>query len=149
MSNQLHRAPDQASYRLMAVDLYGDHLFGRTAGMTLRQDIASYRTKNCRPLYAVFVRTHLVKGQGGLCAAPKAAGEDGATGVRDAAQFLSDRLDELEWIEGDMAATCRDYFGHVDPAHARLRTALAERPAAPPVPISSNGKDQSDGHRTK
>jgi hypothetical protein len=56
MSNQLNRVPDRASYRLMAVDLLGDHLFGRTAGMTLRQDIASYRTTNCRPLYAVFVR---------------------------------------------------------------------------------------------
>lgn len=56
MSNQLCRAPDQASYRLMAVELHGEHLFGQTAGMRLREDIAAYRTKNCRPLYAVFVR---------------------------------------------------------------------------------------------
>lgn len=57
MSNKLCRAPGRMSYRLMAVELQGEHLFGQTPGLSLRQDIASYRTKNCRPLYAVFVRT--------------------------------------------------------------------------------------------
>ena len=57
MSNKLDRAPEVASYRLMAVDLRGERLIGQTAGLTLRQDIAAYRTTYCRPLYAVFVRT--------------------------------------------------------------------------------------------
>jgi hypothetical protein len=51
--------------------------------------------------------------------------------IRDAAQFLSDRLDDLEWMDGDLEATLRDFMGHVDPAHARLRTILA---AATPAP---------------
>lgn len=44
--------------------------------------------------------------------------------VVEAAQFLSDRLDDLEWMDGELESTCRDYMGHVDPAHARLRAAL-------------------------
>lgn len=45
--------------------------------------------------------------------------------LREAAQFLSDRLDDLEWHDGALQDTLRNYMGHVDPAHARLRSALA------------------------
>jgi hypothetical protein len=55
-TNKLCRAPGPVSYRLMAVEMNGEHLFGQTAGFTLKGDIASYRSGNCRPLYAVFVR---------------------------------------------------------------------------------------------
>lgn len=54
--SKICRAPGPVTYRLMAVELNGEHLFGQTAGLTLKRDIASYRTENCRPLYAVFVR---------------------------------------------------------------------------------------------
>ena len=52
----------------------------------------------------------------------------GGDELREAAQFLSDRLDDLEWLEGDLEATLRDFMGHVDPAHARLKHALASPP---------------------
>lgn len=53
-----------------------------------------------------------------------AAALRGRDRVVEAAQFLSDRLDDLEWMDGELESTCRDYMGHVDPAHARLRAAL-------------------------
>lgn len=53
-----------------------------------------------------------------------AAALRGRDPVVEAAQFLSDRLDDLEWMDGELESTCRDYMGHVDPAHARLRAAL-------------------------
>ncbi|WP_203309803.1 hypothetical protein [Sphingomonas beigongshangi] len=56
------------------------------------------------------------------------ASSHGGEELREAAQFLSDRLDDLEWIEGDLEATLRDFMGHVDPAHARLRSLLASPP---------------------
>jgi hypothetical protein len=52
----------------------------------------------------------------------KVASDTGA-GLGAAAQFLSDRLDELEWMDDDLEATLRDFMGHVDPAHARLKSA--------------------------
>lgn len=49
----------------------------------------------------------------------------GGDELRATAQFLSDRLDDLEWMDGDLESTLRDFMGHVDPAHARLKSALA------------------------
>ncbi|MBI0474253.1 hypothetical protein D9601_02590 [Sphingomonas sp. MA1305] len=65
---------------------------------------------------------------------PSRGGEE----LREAAQFLSDRLDDLEWLEGDLEATLRDFMGHVDPAHARLKHALAASP--PPVDRTEAGE---------
>ncbi len=50
---------------------------------------------------------------------------EGGSAVVAAAQFLSDRLDDLEWMDGALEDTLRDYMGHVDPAHDRLKSALA------------------------
>lgn len=44
------------------------------------------------------------------------------------AQFLSDRLDELDWSQ-DIDELGRQYNGHVDPAHCRLRGTLDSLPA--------------------
>ncbi len=41
-----------------------------------------------------------------------------------AGTFLLARLDELEWLDGQLEDTARDYMGHVDPAIARFRNAL-------------------------
>ncbi|MHA0335789.1 hypothetical protein [Sphingomonas aquatilis] len=49
----------------------------------------------------------------------------GGDELRATAQFLSDRLDDLEWMDGDLESTLRDFMGHVDPAHARLKSAIA------------------------
>lgn len=57
--------------------------------------------------------------------APPSLFHAGASVLREAAQFLSDRLDDLEWMDGDLESTCRDYMGHVDPAHYRLKSILA------------------------
>lgn len=61
--------------------------------------------------------------------APSAVG--GVDRMREAAQFLSDRLDDLEWHDGALEDTLRDYMGHVDPAHARLKAALAGGETSP------------------
>jgi hypothetical protein len=45
--------------------------------------------------------------------------------MKEAGQFLLARLDELEWLDGQLEDTARDYMGHVDPAIARFRQALA------------------------
>jgi len=70
-----------------------------------------------------------------LAAAPPvpAGSGDGWREIAEAAQFLSDRLDQLEWLDGQLDDTCRDYMGHVDPAHHRLKMALAALPT-PEVP---------------
>ena len=48
------------------------------------------------------------------------------TAMREAAQFLCDRLDEFELTEGDADGMIRDYMGHVEPAHERLKMVLAK-----------------------
>jgi len=55
--NKLLRVSGPQTHRLMAVDLRGERLIGQTAGgLSLRDDIAAYRSDTCKPLYAVFVR---------------------------------------------------------------------------------------------
>lgn len=44
----------------------------------------------------------------------------------DAGTFLLARLDELEWLDGQLEDTARDYMGHVDPAVDRFRATLAK-----------------------
>ena len=44
--------------------------------------------------------------------------------LREAGAFLLGRLDELEWHDGQLDETARQYFGHVDPAVYRFRAAL-------------------------
>lgn len=53
---------------------------------------------------------------------------DAPDAVREAAQFLSDRLDDLDWSTG-LDALAKNYSGHVDPAHSRLKGALTTPPA--------------------
>jgi hypothetical protein len=73
----------------------------------------------------------LMDGLRAALATQPATSQEGEGQLRAAAQFLSDRLDNLEWMDGDLEATLRDYMGHVDPAHARLRNALAATPTPP------------------
>ena len=47
-----------------------------------------------------------------------------ASDVVDAASFLIDRLNELEWMDDGYVAVQRDYFGHVEPAISRLAAAI-------------------------
>jgi len=51
-------------------------------------------------------------------------------GLRHEAQFLCDRLDSLEWSDGlsGYEQVLREYFGHVEPSHARLKALLHENP---------------------
>ena len=42
--------------------------------------------------------------------------------------FLLARLDDLEWLDGQLEETARDYFGHVEPAIYHFRAALGEKP---------------------
>jgi hypothetical protein len=42
------------------------------------------------------------------------------------AGFLCDRLSSLEWMDDGYAEVQRDFFGHVEPSLARLRSLLAE-----------------------
>ena len=42
----------------------------------------------------------------------------------DMAQFLIDRIDDMDWC-GDLEAFAREWNGHVDPPLCRLRAALA------------------------
>lgn len=57
MPNKLLRVSGPQTYRLMAVDIRGECLIGETAGgQSLKQDIAQSRGRDCKPLYAVFVR---------------------------------------------------------------------------------------------
>lgn len=44
--------------------------------------------------------------------------------VVDEAQFLCDRLDELDWSQ-DYEDLANDFDGHVSPPHSRLKKALA------------------------
>lgn len=48
------------------------------------------------------------------------------------AQFLLDRLSEVE-IGGSYTDLMRDWYGHVEPAISRLRTALSASPQPPPA----------------
>ncbi len=75
--------------------------------------------------------TAAVSAHNASIATQPATSQEGEVQVRAAAQFLSDRLDNLEWMDDDLEATLRDYMGHVDPAHARLRSALAATPTPP------------------
>ena len=45
-------------------------------------------------------------------------------GLVDAANFLSDRLHEFD-LTDDADDMCRNFIGHVEPAHARLCAAIA------------------------
>lgn len=56
------------------------------------------------------------------------AGGDVAV-MREAAQFLIDRLSELEWMDDGYADVMRDYFGHVEPAIGQLKSALRAIPS--------------------
>lgn len=47
-------------------------------------------------------------------------------GLREAAQFLCDRLDDFEITEGGADGMIRDYMGHVAPAHERLKAVLSK-----------------------
>lgn len=55
------------------------------------------------------------------------AGRDGSgrEDIPAMAQFLCDRLDNLDWQ--DFEDTTRDFMGHVDPALSRLKSALASQ----------------------
>jgi hypothetical protein len=56
--------------------------------------------------------------------------------VLDEAQFLCDRLDELDWSMG-MDEFANMHSAHVDPSHSRLKGALAELSTAPsPSPVA-------------
>jgi hypothetical protein len=48
----------------------------------------------------------------------------GDVALREAATFLLNRLEQLEFV--DMDALSRDFYGHVDPAMGRLRAALSD-----------------------
>jgi len=45
--------------------------------------------------------------------------------LREAVSFLIDRIDELEWASG-WEVFQREWYGHVEPALAHTRTALAQ-----------------------
>lgn len=47
--------------------------------------------------------------------------------LRETGAFLLGRLDELEWHDGQLDETARQYFGHVGPAVYRFRAALGAR----------------------
>lgn len=46
--------------------------------------------------------------------------------ITQSAQFLIDRLSELEWHDDGYRDVQRDYFGHVEPAIYRLRQAMID-----------------------
>ena len=69
--DKLLRVSGPRTYRLMAVNLGGEHMIGETAGgLSLKDDIAAYQGRDCKPLYAVFVR-------------PKGADQFATTGATD------------------------------------------------------------------
>lgn len=47
--------------------------------------------------------------------------------LRQTGAFLLARLDDLEWLDGQLEATAREYFGHVEPAIYHFRAALGEK----------------------
>lgn len=53
------------------------------------------------------------------------AGASGERETLEQAQFLCDRLDQLEWVEDDLLNTVDDFFGHVAPALSRLKATLS------------------------
>lgn len=50
--------------------------------------------------------------------------------LRANGEFLLARLDELEWCEGRLEKTLRDFMGHVDPAVERFRAVLCPKDQA-------------------
>lgn len=50
--------------------------------------------------------------------------------LRADGEFLLARLDELEWVDGRLEKTPRDFMGHVEPAIERLRAALGPKEQA-------------------
>ncbi|GEM70984.1 hypothetical protein SAQ01S_07500 [Sphingomonas aquatilis NBRC 16722] len=88
-----------------------DHGDGRTWASPAPEEVCE--DPECGEPWVRYVREDL--------ASPARGGDE----LRATAQFLSDRLDDLEWMDGDLESTLRDFMGHVDPAHARLKSALA------------------------
>jgi hypothetical protein len=72
------------------------------------------------PLVQAFARHRLAA----LSPTPARGGEDLRDQAIKQAQFLCDRLDELDWCES-LEATANDFSGHVDPALSRLKGTLA------------------------
>jgi hypothetical protein len=54
--------------------------------------------------------------------------DEGWQDIRDAAQFLCDRLDEMDFSLS-MEDFAREHSGHVEPAHERLKAMLAAAPS--------------------
>lgn len=54
----------------------------------------------------------------------------------EAGQFLLDRLDALEWLDGQLEDTARDYMGHVEPAIERFRATLSRFIIPPADPVA-------------